>query len=289
MSDGWAPKALRCLGCAVVFASVTTAVARGGLARATPASSRPLIFSKSSALPGDSVTVRTVGTSRAARTSAFVLQLYLVSATDAAAVVGPKDSRLRFLGTIRLDRHRHGMLNARVPELVPGDYLLARLCASCAMGSGWRGFAVLKPSSSVPVQVRAAMALHVNDSPAHHLCDAEASTRVLADFLAALNRGEDSLVERFLTTSDSWIWWRDPEHMTDPVPYAQLSAYFASLQNAGTTLELSSLRLTSYRTSPPLGQFAFRVTRGGSSLVGFGKGAVDCATGRLALVTIDTW
>jgi len=76
--------------------------------------------------------------------------------------------------------------------------------------------------------------------------------------------------------------------MTVPVPYSELVLYLRSLPASGITLELESLSFTGFRASPRLGEFSLRLDRGGQ-LAGNGKVAIDCQTGLLALMTIDSW
>ncbi|HLA14394.1 MAG TPA: hypothetical protein VJZ25_05165 [Gemmatimonadaceae bacterium] len=57
----------------------------------------------------------------------------------------------------------------------------------------------------------------------------------------------------------------------------------------GISISLIELRFGGFRVFPHQGEFTFRIQRAGSGVVGNGKGATDCKTGRLALITIDTW
>lgn len=240
-------------------------------------------FSRANALPGEQVVIRTA--SPGYFRSRDRVQLFLVPESLAKRVKSPKDKRALSVGHVRIVKSGRGVLRVTLPDVPPGSYVLARSCPSCSKRAN-RPFKVLLPPSTASSEVRGRMLLQV-DNP-YRLCDATHSEKALRDFFLAFDRGEPKLVGRFFTDEDRWIWWRDPENMQQPVEFAQLESYLRSIQERGVTLSLDSLRFTGFRASPRLGEFSFRLARAGVA-AGNGKGAVDCKTGRLALVTIDRW
>jgi hypothetical protein len=133
--------------------------------------------------------------------------------------------------------------------------------------------------------LRLQMSLRIEDV---RRCNRQYLESLLKRFFDAFNRGEVRLADFFLP-EDRWLWWRDPDHMQEPVPYAQLESYLRGLHDGGIVLQLESLSFNGYRGSPPEGaDFGFH-TVGASGSRGSGKGFIDCASGLLAVVTIERW
>jgi len=109
------------------------------------------LFSPTSAKPGDVVSIRTPGTplsfnirKRGVKPLQRPIRLYLVSNAIADEVSSPSDSRLRYVGSIVLDKRGHGILRFKVPQRAPDMYAVAGVCIQCARYSSGRTFFVLQ-------------------------------------------------------------------------------------------------------------------------------------------------
>lgn len=225
-----------------------------------------------------------ISTARAGEfASQDVVRLFLVPKTLAKQVRSSTDGRITSIGTLRVGRRGHGSLRVRLPDLTPGVYLIGRSCPGCKRRS-YRPFVVLQPTRGIPTLIRSRMSVRVEDV---RKCNRAYSEALLSRFFFAFNSG-DVQIDDFLTSEDRWIWWRDPDNVAEPVPRADLQSYLRMLHANDVRLQLQSLSFTGYRASPRLGEFGLRLDRGDRP-AGNGKVAVDCSTGLLALVTIDSW
>jgi hypothetical protein len=239
------------------------------------------VFSRSSAPPGEAVIISTARSGEFSRQDR--VRLFLVPRALAADVKSPNDTRITAAGTVRPDNRGRGSIRVKVPDIAPGVYLIGRSCPQCKNRSH-RRFTVLTPRKRMRVLIRSRMALRIEDV---RRCNSAYSEALLERFFSAFNTG-DVQISKFFAPEERWIWWRDPNNMTEPVPYSELGPYLRSLRTSGITLQLESLSFTGFRASPRLGEFGLRLDRGGQ-LAGNGKVAIDCETGLLALVTIDSW
>jgi hypothetical protein len=113
-----------------------------------------LIFSKTTATPGDAVAVRTAGRgafAQAQKEGALrrspPLRLFLVRSAVVDSVRALDDRRLIALGTLAVDRRGNGSARFTVPNVRPGDYAVLLQCAPCARYSAGR---VLIPVGPFP-------------------------------------------------------------------------------------------------------------------------------------------
>jgi hypothetical protein len=239
------------------------------------------VFSRGSAPPREAVVVSTASAAQFSRNDK--VHLFLVPRAASRDVKSPSDERITSIGTLQLDNRGRGALRIKVPDIVPGTYVIGRWCLRCRTRS-YRRFKVLQPTGAIPPSVRSRMSFRVEDV---RRCNNVYSESLLNRFFAAFNSGNLDATE-FFASEDRWIWWRDPNNMQDPLPYGHLGSYLRTLQENGVILKLASFSFTGYRPSPRLGEFGFRLDRGDRP-AGNGKGAVDCTSGLLALVTIDNW
>jgi hypothetical protein len=126
------------------------------------------LFSRSSAKPGDRVTVRSNGTPRDFSPQQGIglfqkpIRLYLVANTAARKVRSRFDSRVFFIGVITLDSRGRGMLTFSVPPLASDSYAIAGWCFQCGffvqaagveVSPRYRRQAFLRVSSADPARV----------------------------------------------------------------------------------------------------------------------------------------
>lgn len=103
-----------------------------------------LLFSRTTAEPGDTVVVRTGGrgallvAKRRGDLRRWPLRVFAVSKADAESVRSPRDARLSPLGRLSVDRNGDGRLRFVVPNLPAGDYTTLVHCVSCARYSNGR-------------------------------------------------------------------------------------------------------------------------------------------------------
>ncbi len=103
-----------------------------------------LLFSRTSAEPGDVVLVRTGGNGalleakRRGETRRWPLRVFMVSKADADSIRSTRDNRLKPLGRLSVDRKGNGRLRFATPNLPPGDYTTLIYCRSCARYSNGR-------------------------------------------------------------------------------------------------------------------------------------------------------
>lgn len=103
-----------------------------------------LLFSKTSAEPGDVVVVRTGGkgalleAKRRGEAKRWPLRVFMVAKADVDAIRSIRDSRLKALGRLTVDRKGNGRLRFVTPNLPPGDYATLIYCRSCARYSNGR-------------------------------------------------------------------------------------------------------------------------------------------------------
>lgn len=140
-----------------------------------------LIFSKTTAAPGERVAAHTAGDgvfAEAKRTGALrrspPLRLFLVRAAAARSIRSPRDRRLVGLGTLAVDRRGNGRARFSVPNVRPGDYALFLHCVPCARNSAGRVMLPVGPFPE-PFQVREA-------TPTARDCSSSQSARLPADW-----------------------------------------------------------------------------------------------------------
>jgi hypothetical protein len=263
------------LGALVLLSSLSA----GAQAKSSP--SGLFVFSRTTAPPQEAVIISTARAGEFSRRDR--VSLYLVPRAIARDVGSAADERITAVGSLRTDRRGQGSLRVRVPDVAPGQYLVGRSCPRCKKRIH-RRFAVLQPAKEIPVLIRSRMALRVDDV---RRCNTAYSEAFLNRFFSAFNSASAQIAQ-FFVPEDRWIWWRDPNNMADPVPYGALESYLRTLHASGIRLGLQSLSFTGYRAAPRLGEFGLRLDRGDQP-AGNGKVAIDCGTGLLALVTIDSW
>jgi hypothetical protein len=125
------------------------------------------LFSRSTAKPGDRVTVRSSETPRNFRPTQRSkplqepIRLYLVLNTVAGQVRSRFDSRVFFVGAVVLDRRGRGLLTFSVPPVDSGSFAIASWCSRCARENNGRSFFIQRDRSRVAAHYRAQMLLRV--------------------------------------------------------------------------------------------------------------------------------
>jgi hypothetical protein len=106
-----------------------------------------LVFSKTTAAPRETVSVRTAGAGalRSIRRGSPPLRVFLVPAAIADQIHSVRDSRLIPLGSLKRDRLKNGRLAFRVPNVPPGDYSTLLYCVPCAPRSAGRSLLPVGP------------------------------------------------------------------------------------------------------------------------------------------------
>jgi hypothetical protein len=149
--------------------AVIAAAIAGSQARAAGASLF-FLFEPSNARPGETVVVRTGGTSRrftlADRATPFQkpISIYLVSNQIADQVHSRHDARLVPVGVLVADKNGHGVLAFKVPKLKADAYAAAAWCPGCASYSRGRTFLTVKVDRQVLPRYRRLMLLRVRPS-----------------------------------------------------------------------------------------------------------------------------
>lgn len=113
-----------------------------------------LVFSRVSAEPGESVTVRTPG--RGALTRARegpAPRVFMAPKADEGTIRSVRDRRLVPLGRLVVDRKGNGRLRFAVPNLAPGAYTTFIHCPRCKRGAGGRALLPAGPRPG-PFRIR---------------------------------------------------------------------------------------------------------------------------------------
>ena len=140
------------------------------LAAAAPDSGRAalfFLFKPTSAMPGETVTVRLGGTpesftqAQATRPFQRPIRLYLVPNGTAKQVRTRFDTRLHFIGSLVPDARSRGNLTFTVPPLDGKAYAVAAWCPGCAPFSVGRIFFTLPVGSGTAPRFRPLMLLNV--------------------------------------------------------------------------------------------------------------------------------
>jgi len=66
------------------------------------------------------------------------VRVFFAPADEASAITSPKDTRLVYIGRLRIDDEGNGYLHFKVPEVAAGDYTTFLHCPRCASGSAGR-------------------------------------------------------------------------------------------------------------------------------------------------------
>lgn len=120
-------------------------------------------------------------------------------------------------------------------------------------------------------------------------CLAADVERTVIDLFSSYNGGERDLVERYMAPDPNWGFWRDPASGGEPVPRNRLNEHLQSLYRDGVRLRIERLVFTGRNSTQKTGDFMLRLARDQSTSSGNAKGAVDCETQKLSVMTIDNW
>lgn len=105
-----------------------------------------LVFSRVSAEPGESVTVRTAGRGALAwARNGTRPRVFMAPNAEAETIRSVRDRRLVPLGRLAVDRRGNGRLRFVVPNLAPGDYTTFIHCPRCRRRSGGRALRPVGP------------------------------------------------------------------------------------------------------------------------------------------------
>ncbi len=149
---------------------------------------------------------------------------------------------------------------------------------------------------------RAADALPTPDPP-ETPCSGAAAGQPLAEFFVDLDTGKSNLVPRYFAPAGAFVQWSDPKSGPIGGPPGDAAAALDQLREHLFGLEVDgfSETITSFQdkgyldpgTANAGGWFRFELI--GSPATGIpvraahGEGAIDCASGRIKILTIDEW
>jgi hypothetical protein len=114
-------------------------------------------------------------------------------------------------------------------------------------------------------------------------------------FLTNLNEGGRIELSEYFAPQQKFVRWWDPTvPLGRVVDRGGLAAHLDKLQRNGLYLTLRDFHAVGFQGGAEAGGwFNFKVSgrpsENAPSKVGSGKGAVDCATGKLMAVVIDDW
>ncbi len=126
----------------------------------------------------------------------------------------------------------------------------------------------------------------------------EATQLVITAFLDAYNAGAPGVTDRFIAPAEQFQWYGAPgrQFPDDPVSTDRrtLPAYFAAQHAKGDKLELKSFSYSSVTNQINGGVANFGYTlihtvAGGAAHDAPGKGALACASGKIAVWLISSW
>ena len=151
-----------------------------------------------------------------------------------------------------------------------------------------------------PVRKQTPLGLPVSD-PYDAVCSQYApdpTRRVITAFLDAYNAGAPDVTDRFIAPAGQFQWYGAPgrQFPDDPVSTdrATLPAYFAAQHAKGDRLELKSFSSsgTTHQIDGGVSNFGYTLihtTAGGAPHDAPGKGALACASGKIAVWLISSW
>jgi hypothetical protein len=154
----------------LLIATAVIAIAVAGFLAREADASLFFLFEPSTVHPGETVVVRTSGTSPrftvADRVRPFQkpISLYLVSNRIADQVHSRHDARLVPVGVLVADKNGHGALAFKVPKLKADAYAAAAWCPGCASYSRGRAFLAVKVDRQILPRYRSLMLLRVRPS-----------------------------------------------------------------------------------------------------------------------------
>ncbi len=158
-------------------------------------------------------------------------------------------------------------------------------CVVLAAGCFSSQTASRRPSTTLP-------------TPACTSYTAEATRLTVTAFLDAYNAGAPDVTDRFIAPAEQFQWYGAPgrQFPDDPVATdrATLPAYFASQHAKGDKLELKSFSWSSitYQINGGVANFGYTLIHrvaGGAARDAPGKGALACASGKIAVWLISSW
>jgi hypothetical protein len=125
------------------------------------------------------------------------------------------------------------------------------------------------------------------------VCTGREGESVLRSFARDFNAGATNLVATYFAEQKNFVRWWDPTvPPREVVEYSGLTTHLGMLQRAGERLTVASFQEMGYQNGanggPEGGWFSFDVRawpgKGAAGRLAHGKGAVDCATGRLKVI-----
>jgi len=126
----------------------------------------------------------------------------------------------------------------------------------------------------------------------------EATQLVITAFLDAYNAGAPDVTDRFIAPAEQFQWYGAPgrQFPDDPVSTDRgtLPAYFADQHAKGDKLELKSFSYSSisYQINGGVANFGYTLIHtvaGSAAHDAPGKGALACASGKIAVWLISSW
>jgi hypothetical protein len=128
-------------------------------------------------------------------------------------------------------------------------------------------------------------------------CTGRGGEAVLRAFFDDLSHGGSDLLTPYFAPAQDFVRWWDPTRGSgEVVPYTGLQEHLRKLQRDGADAAVIGFTDTGFQgkgTSEAGGWLQFnirgRLSKDAAVMVGVGKGAIDCRTGKLKALVVDTW
>jgi hypothetical protein len=177
--------------------------------------------------------------------------------------------------------------------------VVATICAGFAVSGCAPDLVPVVPTRAADAAAASVPASISNARP----CSGAAAGPLLAAFFRDLDTGKSNLVPRYFAPADAFLRWSDPKSGPIGGPPGdgaaaldQLREHLFGLEVDGLMESVASFRDRGYLdhgTANEGGWFGFELhgspATGVAVRSGQGDGAIDCASGRIKILTIDQW